>query len=222
MQVTLGILGAGRVGSAIARTALSAGFDVAIAASGPASEIELIAELVTPGARAMNAAEAAEFADVVVVAVPLHKFRSVDPEVLRGKVVIDTMNYWEPIDGHIEEFASAGLGSSAVIHDHFAGARLVKTLNHIGYHDLELDARDAGHPERRALGIAGDDAEAVALVAQVIDRFGFDPVSTGPLASGTLLEPGTTIFGGHHTAAELRAEATRGCETHEPADASRQ
>ena len=205
MVTTIGILGAGRVGSAIARTALSAGYAVHIAGSGPAAGIQLIVDIVTPGAVAMTAAEVAASADLVILAVPLHKYRTVDPATLAGKIVIDTMNYWQPIDGDQHEFTADTRSSSEVVGDFFAGARLVKTLNHIGYHDLETDARPAGDPGRHGLALAGD-AESAAVVAEVINRFGFDPVYAGPLEAGADFEPGSPIFGGRHTAAELVTE----------------
>ncbi|TFB99535.1 NADP oxidoreductase [Cryobacterium adonitolivorans] len=205
MVTTIGILGAGRVGSAIARTALKAGYAVHIAGSGPAADIELIVDIVTRGAVAMTAADAVASADLVVLAVPLHKYRSVSPATLAGKIALDTMNYWQPIDGDLHEFTADTRSSSEVVGDYFAGARLVKTLNHIGYHDLETDARPAEAPDRHALAIAGD-ADAASVVAEVINRFGFDPVYAGPLASGAAFEPGSSIFGGRRTAEELTAE----------------
>ena len=205
MVSTIGILGAGRVGSAIARTALRAGYAVHIAGSGPAADIQLIVDIVTPGAVAMTSAEVAATADLVVLAVPMHKYRSVDPATLTGRLVLDTMNYWQPIDGQLDEFAGDPRGSSEVVAEYFAGARLVKTLNHIGYHDLETDARPAGAADRHALAIAGD-ADAASVVAEVIERFGFDAVYAGPLEAGVAFEPGSPVFGGRHTAAELRAE----------------
>jgi len=206
MVKTIGILGAGRVGSAIARTALTAGYSVNIAGSGPGTDIALLVEVVVPGARAMSAAEAVADADLVIVAVPLHKYRSVSPSILAGKLVIDTMNYWEPIDGRLDDFETDARSSSEVVADFFSGANVVKTLNHIGYHELEIDSRPFGHDQRRALAIAGDDDDAVAAVAEAIDRFGFDAVPSGALASGAAFEPGTLIFGGRHTADEIRAE----------------
>jgi predicted dinucleotide-binding enzyme len=205
MVSTIGILGAGRVGSAIARTALKAGYAVHIAGSGPAADIQLIVDIVTPGAVPMTSAEVAASSDLVVLAVPMHKFRSVDPATLAGKLVLDTMNYWQPIDGQLDEFAGDPRGSSEVVAEYFAGARLVKTLNHIGYHDLETDARPAGATDRHALAIAGD-ADAASVVAEVIERFGFDPLYAGPLEAGVAFEPGSPVFGGRHTAAELTAE----------------
>ncbi|MFK0242604.1 NADPH-dependent F420 reductase [Microbacterium sp. NPDC090281] len=217
----IGILGAGRVGTAIARSAIAAGYDVAIAASGPAADIELLVEVVAPGARAMSAADAAAHGEIVIVAVPLHKYDTISPTLLDGKVVVDTMNHWEPTDGHLDHFDAAPHGSSAVIQEHFTGARVVKTLNHIGYHFLEIDARPRGDAERRALGIAGDDDDAVSAVAEMIDRLGFDPVITGALHTGTAFQPGTAIFGGHHGTEELAAEAARHLGTSSLTGASR-
>jgi 8-hydroxy-5-deazaflavin:NADPH oxidoreductase len=205
MVTTIGILGAGRVGSAIARTALTAGYAVNISGSGPGSDIDLLVDIVVPGARAMSAADAVANADLVIVAVPLHKYRTVSPALLAGKIVIDTMNYWEPIDGRLDDFTTDARTSSEIVRDYFAGARVVKTLNHIGYQELETDSRTAGHERRRALAVAGDD-NAASVVAGLIDRFGFDAVYSGPLETGTAFEPGTAVFGGRHTADELETE----------------
>ncbi|WP_166998601.1 NADPH-dependent F420 reductase [Paramicrobacterium fandaimingii] len=202
---TIGILGAGRVGSAIARTALTAGYAVNISGSGPGSDIEMLVDIVVPGARAMSAADAVANSDLVIIAVPLHKYRTVSPALLSGKIVIDTMNYWEPIDGRLDDFTTDARSSSEVVSDYFTGAQVVKTLNHIGYHELEADNHAAGRDQRRALAIAGDD-DAASVVAEIIDRFGFDAVYAGPLETGAAFEPGTAIFGGRHTADELGAE----------------
>jgi predicted dinucleotide-binding enzyme len=205
--LTLGILGAGRVGTSVARAALKVGYNVNIAGSGPASNISLIVEVVVPGARAVDAAEAVATADIVVLALPLHKYRSIDPALLAGKIVIDAMNYWSPIDGIQDEFEVGT--SSETIADFLPGARLVKTLNHIGYHDLEADDLPAESPQRRALAVASDDAEAAELVMAFIDHLGYDPVYAGQLAAGAAFEPGTTIFGGPQDAAAMRAELAR-------------
>lgn len=204
MVTTIGILGAGRVGSAIARRALDVGYEVNIAASGPASEIDLLVDVVVPGARAMTAADAVAGADLVILAIPLHKYRTVPSDMLAGKIVIDAMNYWEPTDGRTDDFET-GARSSEVIRDHFAAARVVKTLNHIGYHEIETDARPLGHDERRALAVVGDDEDAVGTVAEVIERLGFDAVPLSGLSAGTALEPGGAIFGARHDVDALRA-----------------
>ena len=201
----IGILGVGRVGSALARVALAAGLQVTVAGSGAAERIALITEVMVPGAVASDAAGVVAAGDVVVLAVPLHRFDSIDPALLDGKVVVDVMNYWEPIDGHQPRFADAGTSSSEVVAAHFAGARIVKTFNHVGYHEVELWGRPEGDPERQALGVASDDAAARELVAGVVDRMGFTPVDLGALANGRVLEPGGPFFGARHTEAEFRA-----------------
>jgi 8-hydroxy-5-deazaflavin:NADPH oxidoreductase len=192
---TISVLGAGRVGTAIARQALRAGYEVLIASSRPPAEIEMIVDVVVPGARAVSAETAAREGDIVMLAIPLPKYRTLRPERLAGKIVVDAMNYWPPTDGVLTEVQSEPL-SSTVIQRHLAGARLVRTLNHIGYHELEEDGRPAGDPERRALAVASDDAEARRVVAGVIDRLGYDPVDAGPLAAASQFEPGTAIFEG--------------------------
>jgi predicted dinucleotide-binding enzyme len=151
-----------------------------------------------PGAVAANAADAVRDADLVVLAVPMHKFRSIDPALLAGKVVIDVMNYWEPIDGRIADLDDVPDGTSAEVQRAFPDARIVKSLNHLGYHELEEDARPAGAPDRRAVAAASDDPAALAAVLAFIDRIGFDPVDAGSLARGVALEPGSPLFGAAH------------------------
>lgn len=200
---TIGVLGVGRVGAAVARQALKAGYRVKVATAKPVEEIELIVQVVVPGAVAVSAAEAAA-ADLVIVAVPLHKYRTLDPALLTGKTVIDVMNYWAPTDGEIDDFENDPRTSSEIIQDFLAGSHVVKSLNHIGYHELEEDDRPAGSPGRRALALAGDHEEAKTRVAGFLDRLGYDPVDAGPLAAGRAFQPGTQIFNGSHTADQLR------------------
>lgn len=201
---TIGILGAGRVGTAVARQALKAGFDVMIATAKPADEIAMIVEIVTPGAVAVEAAEAAA-ADLVVVAVPLHKYRTLDPALLANKPVIDAMNYWAPIDGTIDDFEDDPRTSSEIIQAFLSESKVVKSLNHIGYHELEEDGQPADSADRRALAVASDHGQAKQLVSGFIDRLGYDPVDAGPLAAGRAFQPGTEIFNGSHTAPQMHA-----------------
>jgi len=201
---TIGVLGAGRVGTAVARQALKAGYKVKIATSRPAAENALLVEIITPGAAAVEVSEAVQ-ADLVVVAVPLHRYRTLSPEALAGKTVIDAMNYWAPIDGTITDFEDGVRGSSEVVQEFLAESNVVKTLNHIGYHDLESDGAEPGTPGRRALAVAGDDPEARTRTAEFLGRLGYDAVDAGPLAAGRVFQPGTAIFNGPHTAAAIRA-----------------
>jgi hypothetical protein len=193
MTPRIAVLGAGHVGPVIARVALAAGYPVSIAASGDPAEIALIAEILVPGARARWAADAVADADIVVLAIPLHKFASFDPELVAGKLVIDTMNYWPPVDGVQPLFE--GRGSSEIVAERLAGSTVVKALNHIGYHELEDDRRPVGAPDRRALGVAGDDSDAVDVVAEVVERIGYDAVRLNSLDAGRLLGPGGPVFG---------------------------
>lgn len=200
---TIGILGAGRVGTAIARQAMRAGYDVKIATAKPAEDIALLVDIITPGATAVTATEAAR-ADLVVIAVPLHKYRSLDPNLLAGRMVIDAMNYWAPIDGEIDDFENDDRTSSEIIQAYLPGADLVKTLNHIGYHDLEADGREPGATDRRALVLAGGSDGAKAQVSEFIEHLGYDWVDAGPLSAGGIFQPGTEIFNGKHSASQLR------------------
>ncbi|GAA3599974.1 NAD(P)-binding domain-containing protein [Klugiella xanthotipulae] len=202
-HTTIGILGAGRVGTAVARQALAAGYPVLLSASGPAEDIQLIVDVVAPGARAVTAEEAAASADLVVAAIPLHKFRTLPREALAGKIVIDAMNHWGPVDGPLTEYDEDPRSTSEIVQEFLDRSRLVKTLNHIGYHELEEDGRPAGSPARRALAHASDNAEASERVAEFLDALGYDPVSAGPLRAGQAFAPGTPIFAGSFTAPEL-------------------
>jgi 8-hydroxy-5-deazaflavin:NADPH oxidoreductase len=199
---TIGVLGAGRVGTAVARQALRAGYDVLVATASAPSEIALIVEVMAPGARAVTAAEAVEASDVVVISVPMRRYDTLDPHLLAGHVVVDAMNYWPETDGHLPVMEGE-LSTSEVVQDFLTGARVVKTLNHIGYHELETDHSPAGTPARRALAVAGNDAEARALVGEMVDRLGYDVVDAGALVAGRAFEPGTAAFAGRHDAESL-------------------
>jgi predicted dinucleotide-binding enzyme len=194
----LAVLGAGHVGPVIARLAIAAGYPVAIATSGGPDDIALITELVIPGAEPRWASDAVADADIVVLAIPLHRLTDVDPALLAGKVVVDAMNYWPASDGVLTAFEDGGAtsrGSSEIVARRLAGSAVVKALNHIGYHELEDRARPAGAPDRRAAGLAGDDPAAVAAVAELTSRLGYDPVRLGGLRAGRVLQPGGPVFG---------------------------
>jgi 8-hydroxy-5-deazaflavin:NADPH oxidoreductase len=191
----LAVLGAGHVGPVIARVAIDAGFHVTIAASGSPEKIALITQVLTPGVEPRWAEAAVEDADIVVLAMPLHKFATFDPASVAGKIVVDAMNYWPPADGVLEMFEDRRYSSSEIVQRRLVHSTVVKSLNHIGYHDLEDARRAAGSPERRAIGVASDDAGAAHVVVEVIERIGFDTVRLDSLRAGYLLEPGGPIFG---------------------------
>ena len=189
----LAVLGAGHVGPVIARLAVTAGHPVAIATSGDPEDIALITELVIPGAQARWAADAVADADIVVLAMPLHRVLDLDPGLLNGKIVVDAMNYWPASDGVLKPFEDGG--SSETVARRLAGSAVVKALNHIGYHELEDRARPTGAPDRRAAGVAGDDPVAVATISGLVDRVGYDPVRLANLRAGRVLQPGGPVFG---------------------------
>jgi 8-hydroxy-5-deazaflavin:NADPH oxidoreductase len=189
----LAVLGAGHVGPVIARLAIKAGYAVAIATSGNPEDIALITELVIPGAQPRWAADAVADADIVVLALPLHRFLDINPGLLDGKLVVDAMNYWPASDGALKPFEDGA--SSEIVARRLGGSTVVKALNHIGYHDLEDRARPAGDPDRRAAGVAGDVPVAVATIARLIDQLGYDPVRLGSLRAGRVLQPGGPVFG---------------------------
>lgn len=192
---TIGILGAGKLGVVLAQLALRAGYKVYIAGSGSAQKIELTVQVLAPGAVPATSKEVAASADVIVLALPLSKYRQIPVEALQGKLVLDAMNYWWEVDGDRDDFIEPGASSSEAVQSFLPGSRVVKAFNHMGYHDLLDEARPHGSTSRKAIAIAGDKPSDVELVRQLVDNLGFDPVYIGPLAEGTRLEAGSRAFG---------------------------
>jgi predicted dinucleotide-binding enzyme len=172
---------------------------------GPESLSTLVAEL-GPKARAATPAEAARAADIAVITIPLKSYRSVPEEPLAGKIVIDTNNYYPQRDGHIPELDSESTTVSELLQAHLPKSKVVKAFNHLYAADLTTTGQPAGSKNRRALVIAGDDKDAKATVARLIDEFGFDTVDAGPLKEGWRIQRDTPGYGPRRTAEELRAD----------------
>ena len=179
----IGILGSGRIGGVAARLFVAAGHEVAISNSrGPESLQAMVAELGAQ-ARAATMEDCARFGDVVLLAVPWHLTQALPaPELVRGKIVIDAMNPYNPAGGFFDLGDST---SSEEVSKRLPGARMVKAFNTIYYDHLAKRGRkDFPVEERHAIYIAGDDLEAKQTVAQLIEDIGFAPVDTGSLREG--------------------------------------
>jgi predicted dinucleotide-binding enzyme len=205
-MTTIGFIGAGHIGSQVARLAVAHGDDVVISNSrGPETLADLVREL-GPRARAATPLEAAQAGDIVVVTIPLKNIASVPVEPLAGKIVIDTNNYYPQRDGHIKELDDETTTTAELLQAHLPKSKVVKSFNHIYAADLTKDGQPAGTPNRRALVIAGDDEEAKATVTKLLDAFGFDTVDAGPLKEGWRIQRDTPGYGPRRNAEELRRD----------------
>ncbi|MCM3689421.1 NADPH-dependent F420 reductase [Kocuria rosea] len=191
---TLGIIGSGNIGAAIARLATAAGIPVVIANSrGPETLTDLVAEL-GPLATAGTVEQAADAGEIVVLSVPLTAATAIPAEALEGNTVVDTSNYYPFRDGRIPVLDAEELTTSELVQRHVAGARLVKAFSNILAHHIPALARPAGAPDRTALPMAGNDAAAKAQVAGLADRLGFDTVNAGALSEGWRFEPEAAAY----------------------------
>jgi predicted dinucleotide-binding enzyme len=187
-MTTIGIIGAGHIGSQVARAAVANGYEVVIANSrGPETLADLVDEL-GPNASAATAEDAAKAADVAVVTVPFKAYGSVPVEPLAGKIVIDTNNYYWERDGHVPALDEGRDTVSGMLQQHLSTSRVAKGFNHIAAPDITTTGTPAGTPGRRALATSSDHADAAQFVADLYDAFGFDTVNVGPLAESWRVE----------------------------------
>jgi predicted dinucleotide-binding enzyme len=215
-MTTIGFIGAGNIGSQVARVAIADGYEVVLSNSrDPETLAELIAEL-GEHARAATPVEAAEAGDFVVVSIPLKAIDTVPVAPLAGKLVIDTNNYYPQRDGQIAALDAQQTTSASLLQQHLPESHVVKAFNAIRAAEITTTGTPSGTPGRRALAIAGDDPESNTLVASFLDRIGFDTVDLGPLDESWRIEPGTPGYGADFTQAELEA-ATASTERPTPA-----
>jgi 8-hydroxy-5-deazaflavin:NADPH oxidoreductase len=200
---TIGIFGAGKAGTALARLTVAAGHPTLVAGSPRAQDLDLLLELMVPGAEAVDGATLARRADVVVLLAPFSRRAELPLEELDGRIVVDAMNYWPPVDGTDPEVEVDGRGTTEIVAQRNPRARWVKSFSHLGYHDLEDDPRPPGASDRRAIAVVSDDPRAAEVVAELVDRLGFDPVTAAPMTRGRLLQPGGGLFGVRLTAEQM-------------------
>jgi predicted dinucleotide-binding enzyme len=203
---TIGLIGAGHIGSQLARLSVKNGYHVVISNSrGPETLADLVAEL-GPHARAAAPEEAAHAGDIVVVTIPLKNLRDVPVAPLAGKIVIDTLNYYPQRDGHIADLDDEKTTTSEMVQQHLPGSHVVKAFNHIYAAELTTHGQPAGTPNRRALAIAGNDPAAKKAVTGLLNQFGFDTVDIGPLSESWRIQRDTPGYGPRRTADELRKD----------------
>ena len=212
-MTTIGIIGAGHIGSQVARKAVQLGYDVVISNSrGPETLANLVAEL-GPKARTAAAADAAAAADFAVVTVPLKNIKEIPAEPLAGKIVIDTNNYYWERDGRFPALDNGEATTSGLLQEHLPDSKVAKGFNHIMYTDITTDGTPAGTENRRALATASDFPEAAELVTRFYDEFGFDTVNVGPLSESWRVERDRPAYVARQNAAELRENLAKAPRT---------
>jgi predicted dinucleotide-binding enzyme len=189
----IGTIGAGKVARAVAAVAIKHGHEVMLSNSrGPDTLTSLTGTL---GCKAGSPQEAAEFGDIVLVAIPLKAYQTIPVAPLEGKIVLDANNYYYERDGHIDELDRNEITSSELLARHLPKSRIVKVFNAIQAGQIESDGRPAAAPGRRALPIPGDYAAAKIVVADLLNQFGFDVVDAGPLVEGRRFQRDTPAYG---------------------------
>jgi predicted dinucleotide-binding enzyme len=201
---TIGLIGAGHIGSQLARLSVAAGYEVVVSNSREPETLSALVKELGPRARAGTADDAAKAGDLVVVTIPLKNYRSVPIEPLANKIVIDTNNYYPQRDGHIQELDDESTTTAELLQAHLPTSKVVKAFNHIYAADLTTDGKPRGEKNRRGLVIAGNDQAAKATVADLLDQFGFDSVDAGPLKEGWRIQRDTPGYGPRRSAEELR------------------
>jgi len=209
----IGIIGAGHIGSTLARGLVDHGYDVVISNSrGPESLAPLVAEL-GDNAKAGTVADAADFGDVVIVTVPLKAYQEVPVAPLAGKIVLDTNNYYWERDGHFPALDSGEATTSGLLQVHLPTSKVVKAFNHIAAGQINRDGTAPGTPDRRALATSSDYPEAVEFVTALYDAIGFDTVDVSPLSESWRVERDRPAYVVRQNRQELEANLARAPRT---------
>lgn len=202
----IGIIGAGKLGITLAQLADKAGYPVLIANSRDPESIAFTLDILAPAAQPIKIAELLAQAEIIVLALPLGKYRQLPAEAFKEKIVIDAMNYWWEVDGKETTYSDQSASSSERVQSYFTQSKVIKAFNHMGYHDLTDEAVFDTEKKRKVIAYAGENSAALEKVRQLIQDLGFDPFYLGSLATGRVLEPGTPLFGAN-LSRELFAQA---------------
>ena len=212
-MTTFGIIGAGNIGSQVARAVLALGHDVVIANSrGPETLSALIDDL-GPSARAATAAEAGAAGAVVVVTIPFGKFRAVPVGPLAGQIVLDTNNYYWERDGRFDELDRGQATTAGLLQEHLPESKVVKAFNHIGAADITTDGLPPGTAGRRALAVSSDHRDAAAFAEDLYDRIGFDAVDVSPLSESWRVERDRPAYVAKQNKVELQSNLAKAPRT---------
>lgn len=195
MTQTIGIIGSGLVGKAVAHLSVAAGYNVVVSNSrGPETLTDLVREL-GPLAKAGTIEEAIAAADIVTLSVPLAIYEKLPADRFDGKVVLDQTNYYPGMGGfHRADLDAGELTSSELVQKHLRGAKVIKGLHNQSWLHIKSNARPSGDPDRTTLPLAGDDKDAKEDVIRFVHTIGFDVVDAGSLAESWRIEPGTPIY----------------------------
>ena len=203
----IGMIGAGKLGSALAKRLVAGGHEVMISNSRGAAAVSAIAAELhcEPG----SASEAACFGDVVVVTVPLKSFGNLPVAEIGGRIVIDTCNYYPDRDGHREDLETGRETTSGLLQKALPRARIVKAFNSILSAHLAAGGAKTSNRTLHAVPIASDDAGAAKLVAGLIRDAGFDPVQAGAISDSWKFERARPAYSRPLDANQLRAALAR-------------
>lgn len=202
-RLRIGVVGSGRIGSAVGARWVKAGHEVMFASRHP-EQLKPLTDRLGPRARAGTVAEAVAFGDVVLMAVPYGALPDIGREhgkAMAGKVVLDAMNAYRGRDGVVaDEVAAKGIGATTA--RYLPGARIVRAFN-------SMSATNFSSPEHPAEGpiaipLAGDDTQALRVASQLVRDAGFEPVVIGGLSTSDRFAPGGPLFQQVGSAADMR------------------
>jgi predicted dinucleotide-binding enzyme len=203
-MTTIGIIGSGHVGQNIAKAAIAIGYDVVLSNNQGPRSLTAVVKGLGPHASAATPAEAAARGDFAVVAIPITTIDQVPVEPLEGKIVICTINYFPQRLGHIPEIDNGSTTAPGLLQTHLPKSRVVRAFSMIDAADMSGDGHPEGDPNRRALALSGDDAEAKAVVTHLYNQFGFDALDIGGLDESWRVDAGQKAFVTHQNLAQLK------------------